>query len=225
MKLLNQNKKKAILAVIALIAVLGVGTTLAWVVWNLRVSNDLTAHITEISVEENFKQNSEPVGQVKKEVAFKNTGNSSVFLRIAYTEYWEAAGKNENKLLSNVLDGADIAVKNWNGGDGKPDTGLWYDAGDGWYYYKSILPAGGKTGNILNSVTFPNGGTISRYQEEKYKDYEDAAYHLYFRAEVVQASDGSGTLNSADVNKKATSRVFGIEAAVDNGGNVMWQKQ
>ena len=41
------------------------------------------------------------------------------------------------------------------------------------------------------------------------EEYQGANYHLYFKAEVVQCSDESNTLNSAEVNRAAINEVFG----------------
>ena len=71
---------------------------------------------------------------------------------------------------------------------------------------------------MLASVTFPE------YLNPAYTDYQGADYTLYFKSEVVQLSDGPGTLNSAEVNADATSTLFGMKAAVDGQGNVTWSK-
>ena len=55
-------------------------------------------------------------------------------------------------------------------------------------------------------------------------EYQKAYYQLYFKAEVVQCSDGSNTLNSAEVNADATEKLFGKTAAVgEDGISVSWQ--
>lgn len=64
-------------------------------------------------------------------------------------------------------------------------------------------------------LTFPD------YSGE-YKEYEGADYQLYFRMELLQASDSQSTLNSAEVNKNASQTVFGKEATVA-GETVNWK--
>ena len=112
------------------------------------------------------------------------------------------------------MNGKDVATKNWINGFGQ-SGGNWTDGGDGWYYYNKILKPGAATEDILESVTFPD-------YSGKYKEYEGADYQLYFRMELLQASDSQSTLNSAEVNKNASQTVFGKEATVA-GETVNWK--
>ncbi len=215
-----ENTKKHKLTGIFLLCLVSVflfsaGATFAWYFQNINLKNTLTAHNTSVAVNENFTQLSGTSGYVTKEVRFESMGSSSVFLRIAYTEYWKVfdALLDEDVLLSNqVTDGTvytDVVIKNF-------DWAGWTDGGDGWYYYNSILPAGELTGFILTGVTFPSSYTGI------YQDYAYADYYLYFKVEAIQASDGAATLNSAEVNIAATELLFGKRAVV-TGVSVDWQ--
>lgn len=202
-KWLSRIRVKAILPAAALIAAAAIGTTFAWQSWDLSVTNNLKAHDTKVEIEEKFDEQNP---WDRKNVSFKNTGSSSVFLRVSYTEHWET---EDGKILSNQYGTSgsenDAAEKKF--------TSEWYQNwqtfGDGWYYYKQVLPAGTTTGEILDKVTFAVPRT-----DPSYKVYQEANYYLYFKAEVVQCSDGSNTLNSDKVNEAATQQLFGRTATV-----------
>ena len=202
---LKRLEMKAILPAAAVIAAAAIGTTFAWQTWDLSVTNQLRSHETGILVEEDFNED-DPFDH--KNVKFTNNGSSSVFLRVSYTDYWQ---KGE-EILSNQhqLNGKneDVAEKIWNLTD-------WTDGRDGWYYYNRILEKGETTKDILTRVKPPDP-----FPEE----YKGAEYHLYFKAEVVQCSDGSNTLNSEEVNNDATQKMFGRSPSrVDLvNGTVSW---
>lgn len=202
-KWLRRMRVKAILPAAALIAAAAIGTTFAWQSWDLSVTNKLKAHDTEVNIEEEFDP-SDPWDH--KKVRFENTGSSSVFLRVSYTEHWETA---DGKILSNQFGTSgsetDAAEKHFS----VDWSQNWQTFGDGWYYYKKILPAGVKTADILEQVTFAVPET-----DPAYETYRAADYYLYFKAEAVQCSDGSNTLNSDKVNADATEQLFGRKASV-----------
>ncbi len=204
--LIKKNKKLIIAA--SLLASLVVGETYAWVASSLTVDNELIGHTTQVEVVEDKFYKGENESWVTKEVYFENRGSSAVFLRMSYQEYWEY----NDQLLPNSIPGAsgatgaDVATKVFNAKVFQPSdekNTLWLDGGDGWYYYTKVLPAGGKTDEVLKQVKFP-----TEYAGE-YAKYKDAEYHLYFKVEAVQASTSPKTLNRDDVNAKATAKVFG----------------
>lgn len=187
-KKLNKLKVKAILPAAALLAAAAIGTTFAWQQWDLSIVNRLKAQDTSVSVQEEFDKD------LKENVSFTNTGSSSVFLRVAYSEYWE----KEGSILSNTDENGDeIAQKTWAEAWGTD----WTHCSDGWSYYNHSLPAGASTGVILQEA--------SASSDELPAEYEDAVYNLYFTAEVVQCSDGVNTKNSDEVNEAAIKEVFG----------------
>lgn len=211
---LKRIRVKAILPAAALIAAAAIGVTFAWQSWDLSVTNKLKAHAAEIEVEEEF-DDSKPWDH--KKVRFKNTGSSSVFLRVSYTEHWESG---EKVILSNQYeDGKDAAEKHFT--DAWETE--WQTFGDGWYYYRKVLPAGQTTADILEKAEFAVPETNPAYAA-----YHAADYYLYFKVEAVQCSDGSNTLNSADVNAAATKELFGRTAEVQEdsqgGITVSWKQ-
>lgn len=208
------KKKNKIWMMLGIVVLLTMGTTLA--VWHQRVeqTNHLVADTIKAQVVENYTT-SQPEDTVKKEVSFENAGSTDVFVRVAYIETWEKKDTNGKvMLLSNKLNDADVANKNWT----TSFSSEWQDGGDGWFYYKYVLPAGECTEKILDSVTFPD------YEQEDYLDYRGADYSLYFKVEMLQASTGEATLNKDTVNKEASQVVFGKSATVDfNTNTVVWQ--
>lgn len=226
MKLIRRcfDKIGIILPALALSGLLAIGGTYAWNQYNLSITNELKADTVKAEVVEETAEGLKPAGEQKKEVKFTNGSGSSVFLRMTYTEYWEKSESEDKRLLSNTVDVAgmekDVATKNWATGF-SPDqtTSEWFLGKDGWYYYKKILKPGTSTNLVLESVSFPN------YTESIYSEYANADYNLYFKSEVVQASDGNSTLNSSEVNSAATNKVFGVTADVDKDKvNVTWKE-
>lgn len=208
-----RKRKKLMVFILGCMALLLIGSSLA--IWSgkLQQVNELKADTMSAKIEETFVQGAEPTGTVTKQVSFKNDSSCSTFLRVSYAETWETTEGSEQKLLNNQVNGIDVAKKNWLNGFGE-NSDLWQDGGDGWYYYKRVLQPDAQTETILESVTFPD------YTGE-YKAYQDADYQLYFRMELLQASDSQSTLNSSEVNKNASQSVFG-KTAVVTGDTVSW---
>ena len=208
------------ITILLLFSVFLIGGVYSWMRQSAEVTNEMNSHTTRVSIEEpetefevksNFTQD--------KHVAFRNEGDSAVFLRVAYTETWEKGDENEEKLmLPDQTGGQDVAVKNWTS-QGLYEEDYWFDGGDGWFYYKRVLQPGQSTEQILESVTFPEFTGA-------YKEYEDADYHLFFQVEAVQASVSKGTLNAAEVNADATWSTFGMTAELGaDRSQVIWSRE
>ena len=208
------KKNHTMLFMIGCLAILLIGTCYAFWSGQIGHTNQLKADTVTADIKEIFKQNTAPTGKVQKQVSFQNDSSSSVFLRVCYAETWQKTEDDKTVLLSNQVNGTDVAVKNWKNGFGK-ESSLWADGGDGWFYYKKVLEPGAKTENILENVDFPD------YTDE-HAGYKGADYQLYFRMETLQLSDSRSTLNSSEVNQAATKTVFGKEATV-NGDSVAWK--
>ena len=209
------SKLKIITLFTGCILLLLTGTTYAYWFSEIAHTNMMMADHVQAEILEIFEQNTNPIGTVQKEVSFKNNSSSAVFLRVTYAESW-VINKNESQyILSNQIDGEDVASKKWLNGFEK-GSDLWEKGQDGWFYYKKILKAGENTLPILEYVVFPDYTGI-------YEEYQEAEYKLYFRMELLQASDSQSTLNSQEVNSAASSLVFGREAIVSSNGNVSWK--
>lgn len=208
--------KKMALYTFGCLALLVTGTVFAFWTGTLQHTNKLQADRMKAEVIEEFASGSSPTGTVTKKVSFKNDSSSSAFLRVCYAETWQKTEQNETVLLNNQINQTDIATKNWTNGFAETDSSLWWYGSDGWYYYKRVLAPGSTTEEILQSVTFPDySGT--------YAEYDGAAYQLYFRMELLQASDSQFTLNSDQVNANASKAVFNKTATVGTDGTVSWQ--
>lgn len=198
-------------------AVLGLtGSSFAYWSGEIAHTNKLQADTMKAEILEEFVQGSQPSGTVTKKVSFQNDSSSAAFLRVCYAETWQKTGTEEVMLLNNQVNGRAVAEKHWlNGFD--DGSGAWWNGGDGWFYYKKLLDPGAKTENILESVSFPAyTGAL--------EEYADASYQLYFRMELLQASDSQYTLNSDEVNANASGTVFGRTAQIGtDGSSVAWQ--
>lgn len=212
MKIAERTKLWIVILGLAAMALAGV----CYAYWSTSMShlNQLKADSVQADIQETFRQDSAPDGTVTKKVSFQNNGTAAAFLRVASVESWTAQDNGEKTLLDNTVDGRSVAVKNWT--SAFQDSDLWEKGDDGWYYYKRMLQPGESTADILDSVTFPE-------YEGAYKDYAKADYMLYFRMELLQASDSQATLNKSEVNAKASQTVFGRKATVDGSGAVSWE--
>lgn len=209
-----RKKKRLILFLLGCLALFMIGSSFAFWSGKIEHTNVLKADKMKAEINEVFEKGSEPTGTVQKEVRFKNNSSSAAFLRVSYGETWERTEDGEAVLMNNQINGTDVATKSWQNGFGE-DSDLWTDGGDGWFYYNRVLEPQGETDKILTSVTFPE------YAGD-YADYCTADYQLYFRMELLQVSDSQFTLNSDEVNQKASSSVFGKEAVI-NGTTVSWK--
>ncbi len=168
----------------------------------LSQDNNMQSPGVAAEITETFPDHSVTAGSTKqKKVHFSNNGQTPLFIRMSYAEYWESA--------SETIVSAAAVTKNWTAAFNSE----WELKADGWYYYKKVLPAGGNTADILNSVTFPAAVPAG------------ADYNLVFMLEAVQASD------EASVNDAATQTLFGRKGTVTNmqmengaviSGNVVW---
>lgn len=214
-KLRMCRMKKAVLFFAGCAALLLTGSSFAYWSGELEHTNQLQADEMQAKIIEEFVQGSNPKGFVKKEVSFKNNSTSAAFLRVCYAENWTKESGTDCFLLNNQMNGADVAVKEWKNGFGTSDSYLWKDGGDGWFYYKKVLKPGEETEKILESVAFPE-------YSGAYEEYADADYQLYFRMELLQVSDSAFTLNSAQVNEKASEQIFGKTAVIQSDGIAVW---
>lgn len=205
---------KTLIVVAGLAAAVIAGATYAFWSTAMEHVNELGSDTVSAEIKETFDKGAAPDGTVTKKVSFRNSGSASAFLRISYVESWTSGSGDEKQLLSNTSDGTDVAGKTWT--EFFRDSKNWEKGSDGWYYYRKLLPPGESTENIMDSVTFPE-------YTGKYQEYGSADYELYFRMELLQASDSKSTLNSDEVNEQAGSTVFGRKASLDADGTVTWE--
>ena len=201
----------AVLVALVMMSLMFAGVVYAWNMHEIAKLNALRSHTTRIAIDENFAEQPEVTAgeTVLKEVRFKNEGSSPVFLRVAYIESFEKV-LDGGEWLADDFQNTNV-TKNW--------TDAWESDWiriDSWYYYTKVLPAGGATDLIMDSVSFSS--TLD-------PKYAEANYELAFIVEAVQLSD------EAKVNTDATQTVFGKTATVtkaltNNGavisGTVTW---
>lgn len=206
-KMLKNQIKLIGVALMAVIA-LGIFGTGAVIRHSMAMTNEVRTPTVDVAVKEEIGR-AEWWGEKQKEVSFKNTGTTDVFIRVAYAESWIADQNGTEVTLPNQngIPAADVATKNWTSGWSSGNE--WQIGEDGWYYYKKVLKAGETTPDILESVTFPWNYTDSRYA--------DAEYRLHFQVEAVQASD------QLQVSQDAVKEVFGM--AVEPKAGDDWQNK
>lgn len=210
--------KKMILFAFGCIALILTGYVFSYWSGKVEHTNKLQADRMQAVIIEEFEQGAQPTGNVKKVVSFQNNSTNAAFLRVCYAETWQKTEEGETFLLNNHVNGTSVARKNWlNGFAG--NSGEWWDGEDGWFYYKKILKPGAKTENVLDKVVFPAYTGV-------YEVYAESSYQLYFRMELLQASDSPYTLNSDEVNKNASETVFGKNAQIGaDGSSVIWNQR
>ena len=164
----------------------------AWLFTESTISNIVKSPVTAISIEERNSNTSYDDGWVDpgiqwglssdKFVRMTNSGDSSVVIRVSYSQTWIDNTKDPILYLSNQFDLSGtfepVATINWTA-DGLLNSGLWYYGNDGWFYYKKVLAPGESTADIMNSVNFASPTPTG---------YENAEYSLHFNVESVQYS-------------------------------------
>lgn len=147
---------------------------------------------------------------VGKYTRFTNTGESAIVIRACYAQHWSVTAGANITYLNNLFDNGtgyvNVATPNWLDG-GLLNNTLWYDGGDGWFYYRSPLPAGASTQTVLESVSFVTPVPAG---------YDEADYSLIFTVEGCQYST-----NPANENQQAVLLTFG-KTYSESGGILTW---
>lgn len=169
------------LIVIALVAALATGTW-AWLTANAESTNTFTAGTVKIEINEpGFTDVTgwTPGVSTDKQVSVKSNGTKKTYVRVSLTPVWgeyegEAFIAEPSLPVDNVLLTCNT---------GANDDWLYVNPpapGEGWYYYKKILAAGGETSLLLQSVTLDAAKTGD--------DYKNKVLRIVVNAEAVQAS-------------------------------------
>lgn len=190
-------RKHKVLTAMLLIAVAAViGSTGATVIHNMALENPIKTPQVEGKIDE-------ILGNGNKVLAFENNGEADVFIRAAFSETWTKG----DTILPNSPDKASPQVN--------PDD--WVLGGDGWYYYKKVLPGSiskpgasnakeRKTEPLIKSVSFGAQETLG-------ETYKNASYEIHAVMEVVQASD------DVKVSHDAVEALFGKNITIPEGWN------
>lgn len=157
-------KKKVIigLSVLALVALMAVGTWAWFTAEAGPVGNTFTAGTVKISLENTFTDvtNWNPGDSKTGEITVKNDGTKAAYVRVKLDASWEG-----NLEAANV----ELAI-----GDS------WVKSGE-YYYYKGELAANATTPNLLSKVTLKGAETGNNYQGK--------TFTVKVSAEAVQASN------------------------------------
>ena len=142
------QKRRAMLLSLALVGVLSVGGTLAWITASTNeVKNTFTPAVVESNITEEFDENDK---LFKENVAVKNVvadenGGIPVYIRAAVIVNWVATdGSGAVSAEAPVLD-KDYAIEG-----SLPATDGWVDGGDGFCYYTEAVAPGASTTNLIN---------------------------------------------------------------------------
>lgn len=145
-------RKEFVLLLAVMTLLVGIaGGTVAYVVAASEQRDNVFgySHVT-CTVEENFN------GNTKSGVKIKNTGDTDAYIRAAVIITWQDV--EGNVCGETPISGEDYT---WslNTSDG------WFDGGDGYYYYKNVVPEGNETPVLIERCapedTEPAGYTIS----------------------------------------------------------------
>ena len=226
MKIERKGKKLSAkpLILAAAAALMSFGITWAYYSDIIVLANPFATSHSGAAMVEEFNPDSSflPGETVIKKVAFQNTGEMDIFLRVEVPpkEAWYAKGEKE------PLGGAyttDAVIKNWT-------DGIWPEGGDTDYtddwsqvftdadgtkyrYYRHILPAGETTADILDSITLRTEVSNDRHDI----DYSDKIYKLTFNAEAVPAEELNGELS--------VQSQWNMDVTEDEDGILTWSER
>jgi len=151
------DRAKVVMVSLVALAVMAVGTTLAYFLTNTPTVNNVftPSHVTTV-VDEKFD------GNVKRDVRIQNTGNTAAYIRAAVVYTWQDAdgnvyGGSTPKAGTNFSQSLGSA-SDWG------ESGAWVLAKDGFYYWTKPVAAKGNTGvlikEIKDAVNAPEGYTL-----------------------------------------------------------------
>ena len=226
MKIERKGKKLSAkpLILAAAAALMSFGITWAYYSDIIVLANPFATSHSGAAMVEEFNPDSSflPGETVIKKVAFQNTGEMDIFLRVEVPpeEAWYAKGENEPLGVDYTTD---AVIKNWT-------DGIWPEGGDAAFtddwsqvftdadgtkyrYYRHILPAGETTADILDSITLRTEVSNDRHDI----DYSDKIYKLTFNAEAVPAEELNGELS--------VQSQWNMDVTEDEDGILTWSER
>lgn len=136
----RRARRKALLASLALLGVLTVGGTLAWMTAQTgAVTNTFTPGTMAPSVDETFD------GKTKSNVSVANGGNVRAYVRAEVVVVWEKEGSSEETPILSPADSGDYTISY--AADG------WIQGDDGFWYYTAAVDPGKNTGVLVSSCS------------------------------------------------------------------------
>lgn len=142
------TKRKQIMVLLAGVLLLaGVAGTFAWLSVTGVLVNEFGFGSVKPSVDETRN------GDVKSDVAVKNSGSAPAYLRVAVDIYWQ--DKDGARLWDEPVAGVDYAIEwgNVSNASASNSASSWVVASDGFYYWTSPVAPLGKTGVLIKSVS------------------------------------------------------------------------
>ena len=182
-KKLKNKKYLPLIAIVALVAVAGIGAVIAFGSDKAMFNNNFAVADYKTVAEENFSSPDDwtPCTETPKVATMTNNGNVPVVVRMKIEEWWRDAADTQDLPL--VKDGVTLAeIKTQNESD-------WELKGDGWYYYKELLAPGQTTTSLLKAVKLDCSANFGgenvctdtaegKVCEKPADAYENAKYHL-----------------------------------------------
>ena len=218
----KKSKKTLHAACLLVLLILAAAMGITWAYYSDEMSlvNPLSTSHSEIAMVEEFNPDSSflPGETVIKKVAFENTGDMDLFLRVKVPpqEGWYD-GSSASELLDQDIWQTGNVTRNWNTSvwseDGS-ETDYWTEEIQGYRYYKRVLPAKKTTDQILDSITLSPEISNDRHSV----DYSDKIYKLTFEAEAVPVDASE---EQVSVQAEWGMEVSGVTA--DGNGVLTWK--
>lgn len=183
MKCFEKIKLKIVLLIVLIIAVVGIGTTYAYLTSS---TNNLENTFTVGKIETEIEENPEIQGSnIKKDPSVKNIGSNDCIIRMRVTV--------SPKVIADYLsqnNGINYKTESWR-----------YNNSDGFWYYLGIVSPGKATDPLFTEVNdlLDADGKI----KEEFKNVSDFEITLYQEAVQAVVWDADGNeLSAMDSNNK-----------------------
>ncbi len=153
---------KPVIGLLALLMILGVGSTLAFLidsdepVENIFTPSRVTSEVLEGEDGNTFN------GTVKEKVRIKNTGDTDAYIRAAVVVTWKKLEEDGTYSVYGQapVEGTDYEMIWWNT---KSDDDLhddsWEKGSDGFYYHKAVVEDGGSTSILFTDCKLAEDAT------------------------------------------------------------------
>ncbi len=159
-----------ILAVTALLLFGIAPFTLAWLLDTDSAENSFTPGAVTLRINESFN------GTTKSNVTFTNTGNTPAFIRAALVPVWRDSSGYNSGLETN--------------GTYNPTLGSGWTHSGSYYYYNSVVPAGGTTSALIVSCS-PDVNLIA------HPEYAGMSFEMQVIASALQADGWNADTDTA----------------------------
>jgi len=150
------NKELAMILSLSLLLLLVIGTTVAYIytatnpVKNIFEPSQVACAVVEDG-RDPVTGSLVDIGETKKNVKIKNTGDTDAYIRVAVTVNWASADGTRVWAQKPAQDTDYTITFN--------DNSDWFVGGDGFYYYKKAVSPGDLTSPLINSAILNEGRT------------------------------------------------------------------